>query len=176
VTRRTPLLLTRAPSGVHARATSPRGRAYAGPFTDLRATGLTARGGVQARSSYRFTPNWIEGRWSMRRAGARGPLRVEALFPSTGASARVVAVLHDGSRVAVGGHGLALAGIDHFEVRSTHGGYLVRPLGRPAGARVRTTRPAAQSSAPNPGPTLAIRIAGASVTRASFAARITLMG
>jgi hypothetical protein len=78
--------------------------------------------------------------------------------------------------VDVGGHGLPLAGVDHLEVRSTRSGYVVRPLAHPAGAWVRTLRPAAQSSAPNPGPTLAIRIADGSASRAAFGARITVMG
>jgi hypothetical protein len=174
VTRRTPLVLTEAPAGVRARANSTAGQVYAGPFSDLRATGLTSQGGLAARSSYRFTATAIEGRWSVRRHGARGALRAEALFPSTGSSARIVAVLRDGGRVEVGGAGLALAEIDHLEVRSSRSGYVVRPLTRPPGGWVRAVRPAAQSSAPNPGPTLAVRIGPTGFSRAAFSARITV--
>ena len=50
------LWLTRAPLGVRARASAWTGRAYAGPFRDLRAAGLARGRGWTGRTSHRFTP------------------------------------------------------------------------------------------------------------------------
>ena len=60
-------------------------------------------------------------------------------------------------------------------VRSEHSGYVVVP-GRhaPAGAGVHIMRAAAQSSAPNPGPTAAIQIARAQrFSRTALTVRLT---
>lgn len=85
---------------------------------------------------------------------------MDALFPSTGRSARVLAVLRDGRRVRVGAR-LSLKRIRYFHVMSDDGGYIVKPRTRPAGAaaHLMSTRP--QASAPRPGPTLAIQLARA---------------
>lgn len=122
-------------------------RADAGPFTELRARGSVTAGGLRATSAYRFTPDAIEGRWSVTGRGGRATVT----FPSWGARARVVATLGDGRRVAIGRRPLSLRDIRRFHVQSARSGYtlLVRGTGR---ARVVTTRP--QASQPNPGPTL----------------------
>ena len=98
------------------------------------------------------------------------------LLPSWGGdSARVVAVLRDGSRVSVRSRAVALARVGHFEVISRRSGYAVEPLRRPPGAVARVMVPSRQSSAPDPGPTLAVELArGASWRRASFAVRIVV--
>ena len=69
--------------------------------------------------------------------------------------------MRDGSRVAVGSQQIKLASIAYLWVQSEHSGYVVVPASRPAGAAVHVMRPAAQSSDPKPGPTLAIQIARA---------------
>ena len=88
---------------------------------------------------------------------------------------RVVAVLRDGSRVSVRSRSVALARVARFEVASRRSGYVVVPLRRPAGAVARVMLPSRQSSAPDPGPTLAVELArGASWRRARFAVRIVV--
>jgi hypothetical protein len=168
----TPLRLVRAPSGMGARSSSPVGRAYSGTFRDLRAIGERAARGFRVVTRHRFTPGYIDERWEVTGPGQRG--HVDVLFPSTGrAAARVVAVMRDGSRRVLNGLRLPLSDVDRFVVHSRSTSYVVKPLSRPAGATAHTLHPAPQSSAPNPGPTLAIQLVRAgAVRRASFAARL----
>ena len=98
-------------------------------------------------------------------------------MPSWGAaSARVVAVLKDGTRLSLrAGGAVRLSRVTRFEIASRHSGYTVVPLRRPAGAVARVLDPSRQSSNPDPGPTLAIEIAqGSTWRRARFAARIAV--
>jgi hypothetical protein len=171
----TPLRLTKAPHGVTARASSSTGRAYAGAFTDLRATGTVRNGTASIRVTHRFTPGSIQTRWDVARRATGAAYSVDVLFPSTGrGQAKVTAVLKDGSRVVVGDARIPLARIAKLEVASRYGGYSVAPLTRPAGAAVHVMRPAPQASAPDPGPTLAVQLERAArFTRTAFTARIT---
>ena len=108
-------------------------------------------------------------------AARAGAAERSVLLPSWGRGARVVAVLRDGSRVSVRSRAVALARVDHFEVISRRSGYAVEPLRRPPGAVARVMVPSRQSSAPDPGPTLAVELArGASWRRAAFAVRIVV--
>ncbi len=169
----TPLRLTKAPSGAGASAASAVGTAFAGAFTDLRATGTISGADGTLRVTHRFAPRWIQTRWDVTRRGNRA-LSADILFPSTGRDAGVVAVLKDGSQVRVGQQRIALSRISRLEVTSRHSGYTVTPLSRPAGAAVHLLRPAAQSSAPDAGPTLAVQVArNARFSRVAFTARIT---
>ena len=174
----TPLRLTRAPSGTGATAaTAPGGKVFARPFKDLRARGTLTAGRFQAVTSHRFTASTIETNWRLERRYGRARLGVDVLLPSWGArSARVVAVLHDGSRLSLRGVGaLRLSRVARFEITSEHSGYTVVPLRRPPGAVARVLLPSRQSSDPDPGPTLAIEIAqGSTWRRARFAARIAV--
>ena len=133
-------------------------------------------GRFRAVTSHRFTRDFIETRWQLDRLRGRARLRADVLLPSWGGdSARVVAVLRDGSRVSVRSHPVALARVEHFEVISRRSGYAVEPLRRPPGAVARVMVPSRQSSAPDPGPTLAVELArGASWRRAAFAVRIVV--
>ncbi|MBE2316470.1 hypothetical protein DVA67_010820 [Solirubrobacter sp. CPCC 204708] len=172
---KTPLVLTKAPSGAGARASSAVGSAYAGAFTDLRATGTVSGSAGSVRVTHRFTPRHIQTRWDITRRGNRA-LSADILFPSTGRGrqASVTAVLKDGSRVTVGSTRIALARVSRLEVKSQFSGYTVTPLSRPAGAGVHLMRPAAQSSAPEAGPTLAVQIArNERFSKVAFTARIT---
>ena len=175
--RVTPLRLTRAPSGTGASVrTRPGGKVFAGPFRDLRARGVYSAGRFRAVTAHRFTRDFIETSWRLDRLRGHARLHADALMPSWGGeSARVVAVLRDGSRVRVGAHAVALARVRHFEIVSRHSGYTVTPRRRPPGAVARVLLPARQSSAPDPGPTLAVELArGASWRRATFAVRIVI--
>jgi hypothetical protein len=135
-----------------------------GSFGVLRASGVVRARGAVVRTRHRFTARSIRTSWTVR--GRRGS--VDALFPSWGRRARIVAVRADGSRVPVG-HRVPLRGVGYLEVQSARAGYVVVPLRR-AGVVARTIRTRRQSSAPNPGPTLALRFRG---TR--MAVRLTTM-
>jgi hypothetical protein len=166
-----PLRLVKAPEGVDAHPQAAPVRAYAGPFTELVATGSTRAVGMTATSRYRFTTSAIEGRWSLAGAPPAGA-RVEALFPSTGTGAHVVAQLRDGGSVRMGSDPIALDRVAHLDVHSNRGGYRVTPLERPAGSAVRLESTQPQSSAPDPGPTTVVALPDGTAGR-TFAARIT---
>src|SRR4051794_2549857 len=156
----TPLRLTKAPVGAGATAAAAVGHAFAGPFSDLRATGTVSTGTLAARTTHRFTPRFIDETWSLRRVRGSAHLTASVLFPSWGArSARVVAVLNDGTRVSVAARAVSLARVAYFQVVSEHSGYVIVPRSRPAGAVARVLHPAGQSSDPDPGPTLAVELA-----------------
>lgn len=169
---RTPLRLTKAPVGARATAAARVGRAFAGAFTDVRATGTRTSGPFRTRTTHRFAPRFIETRWTVRRLRGAGHYSADVLFPSWGRGARAYAVLRDGRRVAVSRR-IPLADVAYFHVASERSGYVVKPLSRPAGARAHALATHPQSSAPRPGPTLAIQLARASRFRsASLAVRL----
>ncbi len=171
-----PLTLTKAPRGAGAISSSSVGRAYAGPFTDLRATGAVSSRAVTVRVSHRFTRDWIQTSWyAARRASAgRARFTADVLFPSWGGrAASIVAVSRDGSRETVGSRRIPLASIAYLWVRSERSGYVVVPASRPRGATVHTLRTSPQSSDPRPGPTAAIQVARTSrFRRASLTVRL----
>jgi hypothetical protein len=158
-----PLRLTKAPHGAGAISSAAVGRAYAGPFSDLRATGTNETRGLLLRVSHRFTRDWIQTTWTATRRSGTGRYTADVLFPSWrgDGTAGITAVMKDGSRVKVGATLIKLEKIAYLWVRSEYAGYVVVPASRPAGAGVHVLRPAAQSSDPKPGPTLAIQIARA---------------
>jgi hypothetical protein len=166
--RVTPLRLLHAPRGAGATADARPTRAFAGPFRRLRASGSMRRGPVFARVVHEFAPRWIETRWTAR--GARAGRTVDVLFPSWGRGATVTAVLTDGSSVQIGRERRPLERVRWLRVQSARSGYLIVPRGRPKGATLRLLHPRPQGSAPRPGPTLAVGLAGSG--RRLFAARI----
>jgi hypothetical protein len=171
----TPLRLTKAPVGAGATAAAAVGHAFAGPFTDLRATGTVSTSTLAERTNHRFTPRFIDESWSLQRTRGSAHLTASVLFPSWGSrSARVVAVLKDGTRVSVASRAVSLARVDYFQVVSEHSGYVIVPRSRPAGAVARVLRPSRQSSDPDPGPTLAVELArkSSSFRSVGFAVRI----
>jgi hypothetical protein len=175
--RVTPVRLTRAPLGVGVTAASPVGRAYAGPFRELRATGTVATRTLRARVSHRFLSHAIETTWSLSRRAGRRRYRADVLLPSWGAGAHVVAVARNGRSRRLGRWPTPLAAIAALCVRSVHSGYAVVPLAVPRGARARIVRPAPQPSAPLAGPTLAIRLVhGSAFRRAGMSVRLEPQG
>src|SRR5215218_8167921 len=167
------LRLTRAPHGVRARSSAWTGRAFVGPFQDLRAAGVARGDGWLARTSHRFTYFFAQTTWELRRAGALGRATVDVTFPSWGGSAaRVIVVLRDGTSRPLGFGRVPLRRVAHLRVESRHGGYVVVPRTRPAGATVHLLRVRRQSSAPLAGPSLAVQLVRASrASRARFSAR-----
>ena len=152
-----PLRLVRAPEGVGS-AGSPL-RAFAGPFDVLRVTGVRRGGGVEARSTYTFRRGSIVGAWSVR-ANTSRRRSAEALFPSTGgARAAVWTLLRDGRAVPLSAR-RPVEGVEAFWVQSERSGYVVEPRDRVKGATASTVMPKRQPSAPDPGPTLSIRLTG----------------
>ena len=114
---------------------------------------------ARVTSAHRFTPEAIETTWTVTRAAGAGELSADVSFPSWGRGARVVARMRDGSRRRVTGRPLALARVAAFEVRGARSGYVVVPRSAPRGATVFAYRPAPQSSAPEPGPSLCVSLA-----------------
>jgi hypothetical protein len=154
---RQPLRLLRAPAGVGS-AGSPL-RPFAGGFEVLRVTGRAGGGGVDARSTYTFRRNAIIGDWTVH-ATTKLPRSAEALFPSTGGEqAAVWALLRDGQAVPLTAR-RPVQGVAAFYVQSERSGYLVEPLDRVKGATASIVQPKRQPSAPDPGPTLSIRLTG----------------
>jgi hypothetical protein len=166
---RTPLRLVRAPRGAGVTAAAAIGRAYAGPFTDLRATGAVRAGGARATVAYRFTPTWIAARWSF---GARDALDPSVSFPSWGAGARLVATLTDGRALKLTSTPVALARVRSLRIVSERSGYTITQLHAPAGATLRVVRVAPQTSEPRPGRSLEIALPRA--RRGSLAVRIAV--
>jgi hypothetical protein len=157
-----PLTLTKAPHGAGAVSSAAIGRAYAGPFSDLRATGAVSAHGLRLRVTHRFTRDWIQTSWTATRQSGRARYSADALFPSWGGhAASVLAVLRDGTRVPVGARRVPLSKVAYLWVRSERSGYVVVPRSAPAGAGVHVLKVARQSSDPRPGPTAAIQIARA---------------
>jgi hypothetical protein len=150
-----PLRLLRAPVGVSL-AGSPL-RPFAGPFRVLRVTGRRRAGGVEARSTYTFRRGAIVGAWTVRASTSRRR-SAEALFPSTGGrQAAVWALLRDGRALRLPGR-RPVRGVAAFWVQSERSGYVVQPLDRVKGATASKIMPRRQQSAPDPGPTLSIRL------------------
>ena len=65
-----PLTLLKAPHGAGAVSSASVGRAYAGAFSDLRATGAVSARGLLLRVTHRFTRDWIQTSWTASRAPA----------------------------------------------------------------------------------------------------------
>ena len=172
-----PLTLTKAPRGAGAISSAAVGRAYAGPFSDLRATGaMSARGAADARHAplhARLDPDELD----------RDPaVRQRAATPPTCCSRAA------GGRARVGRRGAARrlardgrleadpARVGRVPVGAQRAQRLRRraPVTRPAGAGVHVIRAVAQSSDPKPGPTAAIQIARAQrFSRAALTVRLT---
>ncbi len=166
------LRLTQAPHGVRASGSAWTGRAYAGPFQDLRAAGFARGNGWLARTSHRFTSFFVQTTWTLKRVGARGRASVDVLFPSWGAGGAVTLVMRDGTTRRLGTVRVPLRRIAQLRVTSAHGGYVVLPRTRPRGATVHLLHPHPQSSAPLAGPTLAVQLVRAGRAHgAKFTAR-----
>jgi hypothetical protein len=182
------LFLSQTPrrhSGRLVLARSPRGRVAglrhlprdpdAGPFGELEAVGSAEGRRAAVTARHRFTPEYVETTWSVRRVGPRRTLRVEALFPTWGARARIDAVRSDGSRVPLvpGGEPVALADVASFHLAGPNGGYQLVCLEAPE-ASARAIPVSRQKSAPLAGPTLVLELAnGREFSRTRLRVRIT---
>jgi hypothetical protein len=159
--KRAPVELLASPRGrVHRAKPYPR-RPYGGSFETIIARGRSHSSEVAVETVHRFKPAHIETRWKITRR-RRGRLTVDVLFPSWGEQARIEAVLIDGRRVTLVEKGVRplrvrVRDVAYFYVAGEESGYVVVPLNATRGT-AHILRPKKQSSAPRPGPTLALQI------------------
>jgi hypothetical protein len=158
-----PLQLLSSPRGRVDLAQRYPPRPYAGPFGRLVAQGRINSDEVTIYTTHRFSEASIDTSWSIRRR-RRGRYTVDVLFPSWGKAARVEAVLSGGRRVVLAAAGrrrrsVRLDNVVYFYIAGEDSGYVVVPTGRRPRAVAHILRPKAQSSAPRPGPTLAVQLA-----------------
>ena len=111
---------------------------------------------MAATSDYRFTPGWIEARWTLRAPRAA---QSTVTFPSWGRAAQVEATLADGRTVALGHK--PVAGVRVLHVHSARSGYRVNLRGAET---VRLVDVAPQPSQPDPGPSAEVRLARRTLT------------
>ncbi len=114
-------------------------------------------------TTHKFTPAHVETRWSIVRR-LRERYTVDVLFPSWGKDARIGAVMRDGRRVILAQakakrRKVSLRDVAYFYIPGAETGYVVVPTGRRPRATAHILKPGAQSSAPRPGPTLAVQLA-----------------
>jgi len=152
-----PLRLTRAPHGTRPTRKYPR-HAYAGPFETIVAEGWTTSPTVRVRSRHRFETAHIESSWSLVPRTRTGRHSAHVLFPTWGGDATVTVVGRDGSRRKLRKGRVDLGHVAWFELMGPDGGYVVVPSGARPRARAHLLHPSAQSSSPDPGPTLAVEL------------------
>jgi len=174
---RPPLRLLSSPHGRVDLAQQYPPRPYAGPFETLIAQGRTGSDEVALDTTHRFSEAWIETRWAIARR-RRGRYTVDVLFPSWGRAATIEAVLRGGRRVILAGPGrrrrsVSLRDVVYFYIAGEDTGYVIVPVDSRPRATAHILRPKAQSSAPRPGPTLAVQLAqGKRFKRLGMAVRI----
>ena len=157
-----PLTLLSSPHGRVAAAQPYPTRPYAGPFQSLIAHGLTDAREVVVGTTHKFTPFHVETSWTVVRK-LRDRYTVDVLFPSWGKTARVEAVMRGGRRVTLARpdaqrRKVSLRDVVYFYIAGEETGYVVVPTGRRPRATAHILRPVKQSSAPRPGPTLAVQL------------------
>jgi hypothetical protein len=163
--RRPPLRLLEAPRGAVERPEAYPRRPYAGPFATLEAEAVTRAAGIAVTTRHRFRAEFVETRWTVvPRGSGGGRWSVDVLFPSTGAEASISVALGGGRRERLGEGDRRLGDVRWLHVASEDSGYVIVPLDPPP-ARLRLVQPAAQDSAPDPGPTLAVALLTRSALR-----------
>jgi hypothetical protein len=131
-------------SGGRMRLLRPHPR---GSFRVLDAVGTVRRRGVRITTRHRFRRGGIDERWTVR-CGC-----VAEVHLPTRAGTAIELVLRDGARSPLV-PGAALADVARIEL----GGYSATPARVPRGARLFPVATRPQRTAPDPGPTLAIRL------------------
>jgi hypothetical protein len=159
---RPPVQLLATPRGPVLRAKSYPRRPYGGPFETIVARGRSQSSNAAVETVHRFKRSYIETRWKVTRR-RRGRLTVDVLFPSWGRDAQIEAVLLDGRRITLAQAGISprvvtARDVAYYYVAGEDSGYVVVPTGVPARGLAHIILPKRQSSAPRPGPTLAIQI------------------
>jgi hypothetical protein len=142
---------------VHAGRLQLERKVHAGTFSDLRARGTIARGGLRITTAHSFRSSTIEERWHIRCRGACGPYTVDVELPTWATGGALEAVGGDGARVRIepGAAPVALTGFERLELG---GGYTAAPLSRAPGAVLLALPASPQDTDPGAGPTLVIRL------------------
>jgi hypothetical protein len=173
-----PLEILQSPRGAVRKAPAYASRPYGGAFKSLVVRGRLSNMFAAVETTHRFTANGIQTNWRVSRRGS-GKYKVDALFPSWGRKATIDAVMTNGKRFRLAGRGsprraIMLSRVSYFHIAGDDGsGYVAVPTSRPSNARARIIRPARQSSAPRPGPTLAVQLSpGTSFREIAFGTRI----
>jgi hypothetical protein len=134
-------------------------RAARGTFNELRVRGQMAGKDATITAAHRFTESFIETVWTIHR---HAEVIVEAQFPSYDGA--VLEAIHpDGTATRLGSNWIDMDDVERFEL----GGYSVTVDGE----RARALGVAKQSTAPDPGPTLVVRLGSASRVRARISVR-----
>jgi hypothetical protein len=160
--KRPPVELLASPRGPVLRAKPYPRRPYGGPFETIVARGRSRSAEASVETVHRFKSSHIQTRWKITRR-RRGRLTVDVLFPSWGKDAQIEAVLLDGRRITLAQKGISprvvrARDVAYYYVAGEDSGYVVVPIGVPARGLAHIVSPKRQSSAPRPGPTLAIQI------------------
>ncbi len=134
-------------------------RAPRGVFRELRATATTTGKDASITAHHRFTERFFETTWTIHR---HARVSVEAQFP-TWRGAVIEAFHADGTVTRLGASPIRLDDVERFEL----GGYSVTVDGTSA----RAVGVAKQSTAPQPGPTLVVRVGDATTVRARVTVR-----
>jgi hypothetical protein len=157
-----PPMVVRSPAGRIARVPATQTAALAGPFWTLDAVGRRRTRDLEVTTRHHFAPEAITERWTVRRRVGKRRFRVGVLFPSWGTTGGIEAEMKDGSVVALAAAGaplwrVRLERVRRFHIRSSGGGYWVRPLDGARGV-AEAIAVAPQRSAPAPGPTLRLTL------------------
>jgi hypothetical protein len=134
-------------------------RAPRGVFNELQVSGRVSGADASITAVHRFGERFIETVWTIHR---HGEAIVEAQFP-TDRGTRIEAILRDGTARRVGSGWMSTDDVERFEL----GAYSVVV----DGSRARALRVAPQSTSPQPGPTLVVRVGTASRVRARVVMR-----
>lgn len=140
-----------------------------GTFRRLRATGSVAAHGLRITTIHRFEPESIAIRWAIacRRNCPRRAIEVQ--LPTWGRDA-AIAVQRPGAAPATLTGPVPFAGVTRVQLGA---GYAVTPIRVPAGATLLPLATAPQPTAPNPGPTLGVRLSPRTASATELVVRLT---
>jgi hypothetical protein len=154
------LELLASPQGAVRRAQNYPSRPAAGSFETLVARGRHESLEAAVETTHTFKRDHVQTRWKIARR-KRQRYTVDVLFPSWGRSAKIEAILLDGSRKVLAQSGLRspraqLRNVRYFYIAGKETGYVVVAPGRRGAAHI--FKPKRQGAAPEAGPTLALEL------------------
>ena len=160
-----PLAVTRSPRGAIRGGRRYPARPYAGSFDVLQVQATKRTRSVTVTTTTTFRKASIDTTWRLTRTGERA-VSAEVRFPTYGGGGQIVAVLQEGIRQPLGGgSSVSVSRVAYFVCLGAgigQAGYVVLLDSVSSGAVARLTRPGAQRSNPQPGPSLLVLLARAS--------------